>query len=610
MISVDSLSSRNRAPSVSQRVSSIAAAHPDAVALSASNTAMNYRELDRRSGQLAGYLAQAGVGAEVPVAICLRRSVDQIAAILAVMRAGGAFVPLDPNWPLARIQKLLDDAKAPVLVAEPDIAERIRGDRCFVVRLDRDAATIARCELIAPAARKRGDLAYIIYTSGSTGEPKGVEITDGNLLNLVEWHQREFHVGSTDRASYLSGLGFDAAVWEVWPYLCAGATVVIPPETVRSSSDLLQRWLVEQKITIAFVPSSLAEPMIVAPWPVKPALRYLLTGAETLHRAPVPGLGFTLVNNYGPTECTVVATSSVVAPQTPGIPPIGRPISNVRVHILGGDGRPVAAEETGEIYIGGTAVGRGYRNRPELTAERFLPDDLSPVEGGRLYRTGDLGRRAPDGQILFCGRADDQVKIRGHRIEPDEIAHALDRHPRVRSSAVVARAPHGGPEELIAYVVPVATDEPSAEELRLHLTNLLPDYMIPNRFVRVDALPVTANGKLDKQLLPQASAHNSLRSAGYQGARNRAEQILTAIFAEVLGGKQIGIHDSFFLSGGHSLLGTQIVLRARDAFGVDVTLRHLFEAQTVAKLAARIEQLITEKVTAMSEEEAERQLAV
>src|SRR5205085_2038655 len=195
------------------------------------------------------------VGAEVPVAICLGRSVDQVVTILAVLRAGGAFVPLDPNWPLARIQRLLDDAKAPVLVAEPEIVERIRADRCFMIRLDRDAATIARHELIAPTGRKRDDLAYIIYTSGSTGEPKGVEITDGNLLNLVEWHQREFDVRSTDRASYLAGLGFDAAVWELWPYLCAGATLVIPPETVRSSSDLPQQWLVEQKITIAFVPS-------------------------------------------------------------------------------------------------------------------------------------------------------------------------------------------------------------------------------------------------------------------------------------------------------------------------------------------------------------------
>jgi len=600
---------RDRAPSVPERVSSFVARQPDIVALRAGNASLTYGELEHRSGRLATYLARAGVGAEIPVAICLRRSVDQITAILAVLRAGGAFLPLDPAWPMARIQALVDDARARVLVAEPDIADQIAGDGCAVIRLDRDAAAIAACNPLPPARRKPGDLAYIIYTSGSTGEPKGAEIADENLLNLIEWHQRTFGIGPTDRASYLAGLGFDAAVWEVWPYLCAGGSVVLPPEAVRSSASLLQRWLIEQRITMAFVPSGLAEAMIAAPWPARPALRYLLTGAETLHRAPVPGLGFTVVNNYGPTECAVVATSAVISAETSGIPPIGRPISNVQVHILGADGRPVPDGEMGEIHIGGAAVGRGYRNRPRLTAERFLTDPFLR-NGERLYRTGDLGRRAADGQIFFCGRVDSQVKIRGHRVEPDEIAHALDRHALVRSSAIVVRSSDGAGEELTAYVVPVSGDEPSAEQLREHLAKLLPDYMIPGRFVRLDALPLTANGKLDRQLLPPPTEANALRSASYQGPRTRTEQVLISIFADVLGGRQIGVHDSFFLSGGHSLLGTQIVLRARDAFGIELTLRHLFEAQTVAKLAEKIEQLAAEQIAAMSEEEAERRLAV
>ena len=610
MDSIESLASASRAASIPEQVSLLAALKPDAPALSAGAASMSYAELDRRSGQLATYLVQSKAGPDVPVGICLKRSFDQVVAILAAMKSGGAFLPLDPSWPIVRIQKLLDDAQAPVVVAEPEIAAQVATTQHRAIRLDRDAAGIAGCRAIDPVERKPEQLAYIIYTSGSTGEPKGVEVADRNLLNLLDWHRSEFKIGPADRASYLAGLGFDAAVWEVWPYLSAGATVVIAPEEVRSSWRHLQAWLVEQKITMAFVSSSLAEPMISAPWPSGTALRYLLTGAEALHRAPVPGLGFALVNNYGPTECAVVATSSVIPPETTGMPPIGRPISNVRVHLLDGSGVPVGPGETGEIYIGGAAVGRGYRNRPELTDERFLPDPFSPVEGGRLYRTGDLGLRAADGQILFRGRMDDQEKIRGHRIEPDEIAHALNRHPRVSASAVVSRALGEHEKILVAYIVADPAGEPSAEELRAHLAEHLPDYMIPGRFARLDALPLTANGKLDKRALPEPSAQNALGQARYQGPRTRTEQALSSIFAEVLGGTRIGVEDSFFLSGGHSLLGTQVVLRARDVFGVELTLRHLFETQTVARLAAKIEQLLIEKVSAMSEEEVERRLAV
>ena len=509
---------------------------------------------------------------------------------------------------MARIRMLLRDSAVPIVVAEPAMAEQLGEDCPTVIRFGRDATAMAEYAPLPPVPRRPDDLAYVIYTSGSTGEPKGVEITDGNLLNLIEWHLSEFNIGPADRASHLAGLGFDAAVWEVWPSLCAGATVVIPPETVRSSTDLLRQWLIEQSITIAFVPSSLAEPMIAAPWPQRSALRCLLTGAETLHRAPAAGLGFSVVNNYGPTECAVVTTSTALRPDEPGVPPIGRPILNMQVHLLGEDGEPVQDGETGEIYIGGAGVGRGYRNRPALTAERFLPDRLSPG-GGRLYRTGDLGRRAPDGQIFFCGRIDDQVKIRGHRIEPDEIAAALNSHARVLSSAVVASASNGSAPELIAYVLPDGV-EPSAEELRDHLAKQLPDYMLPHRYVRLDALPLTPNGKLDKRALPAPTAQNALRSAPYEAPRTPVEQVLTSIFSEALNGAGIGIHDSFFLNGGHSLLGTQIVLRARDAFGVELTLRHLFEAQTVARLAKTIEWLAEERVSAMSEDEVERSLRI
>lgn len=605
----ESLLPQNSVLSVSERISGIAALQPEATALQSNIRAITYRELERQTARWAAFLREAGVSREVPAAICLRRSIARVTAILATLRAGGAFMPLDPAWPVARIERLLDDSGAPLVLIESGMADRIDSRRRRVIRVDRDASRVARCEPLACAARRPEDLAYVIYTSGSTGEPKAVEITDRNLLNLIEWHLREFDVGRTDRASHLAGLGFDAAIWEVLPHLCAGATVVIPPEETRCSAELLQRWLVEQKITIAFLPSSLAEPMIAERWERQPTLRFLLTGAEALHRAPVVDLGFIVVNNYGPTECAVVATSSRIPPHAAGMPPIGRPISNVQVHLLGADGEPVDDGETGEIYIGGTCVGRGYRNRPALTAERFLPDRFSS-RGGRLYRTGDLGRRAPDGEIFFCGRIDDQVKIRGHRVEPDEIVYALDRHESVRSSAVVAsERERDGSVELIGYVVPDGTS-PSAEELRDHLAGLLPDYMIPSRFVQLDALPLTASGKLDKQALPKPVAAFTSGPERDQTPKTPVERRLSAIFREALGGTPIGIHDSFFLNGGHSLLGTQVVLRARDAFGVEITLRQLFEAQTVARLARMVEQLVTERVTAMSEEEAERGFSI
>ena len=293
---------------------------------------------------------------------------------------------------------------------------------------------------------RRENLAYVIYTSGSTGEPKGAEVTYGNLLNLIFWHRSAFGVTASDRASHLAGLGFDASVWEVWPYLTAGASVALVDETTRTSPDLLRRFIVDEKINVAFVPTALAEPMIAADWPADTALRFLLTGADTLHGRPRTSLPFTLVNNYGPTECTVVATSGPIEAvgDSQELPPIGMPIANTKIYLLDEKRQPVAAGEVGEIYIGGTGVGRGYRNRDTLTAERFLPDPFRPVPDARMYRTGDLGRLRQDNQIGFHGRVDNQEKIRGHRVEPEEIAAALNRHSQVMSCAVVARAGEQG----------------------------------------------------------------------------------------------------------------------------------------------------------------------
>jgi amino acid adenylation domain-containing protein len=585
-------------------VAQIAKERPDAIALTAACGQLTYGELNSRADRLARYLRSLGAGPEVLVGVCLNRSFDQIVTILAVMKSGAAFLPLDPAWPTSRLQKLLDDAQAPLVITGADHAEALAADGRTAIVPDRDRAKIASAAGEIAAVVHRENLAYVIYTSGSTGEPKGAEITHGNLLNLIFWHRSAFSVTAADRASHLAGLGFDASIWEVWPYLTAGAEVVLVDDSVRTAPDLLRRFIVDEKINVAFVPTALAEPMIAADWPADTALHFLLTGADTLHGRPRATLPFALINNYGPTECTVVATSgSIDAVPDTELPPIGAPIANTNIYLLDENRMPVAAGDIGEIYIGGSGVGRGYRNRDAMTAEKFLPDPFRQSSGALMYRTGDLGRLRPDNQVGFHGRIDNQEKIRGHRVEPEEITAALGRHPQVMSCAVVARGDGQGAKQLVAYVVP-AEGVPNSNDLHAFLAALLPDYMIPSAFVRIDTLPLTTSGKLDREALPAPCAANALGRSESRAPQTPTEICLAEIVAGVLNVPQIGLDDNFFMTGGHSLLGTQVVMRARDDFGVDLTLRHLFAAPTVAKLAAVIEKLAFEKVASMSLDEA------
>jgi amino acid adenylation domain-containing protein len=525
------------------------------------------------------------------VGVSLERSFEYVIAVLAVWKAGGAYVPVDLEWPEERRAFVLEDARAAVVIGA--------GLKVDVRHVLKKAAS---------AEITRENLAYIIYTSGSTGKPKGVEVTHGNLLNLVFWHRRAFGVTAEDRASHVAGLAFDAVVWELWPYLSAGASVALADATTRTSPELLREWLAAEGITISFVPTALMEPMLTAEWPVKTALRYLLTGADTLHRYPEAGLPFQVVNNYGPTECTVVATSGVVKPSyVSGRPAIGAAIANTQIYLLNENREPVKAGETGEIYIGGTSVARGYRNQPQLTAERFVENPFSPAVDARMYRTGDLGAMMPEGQIAFLGRADNQEKIRGHRIEPDEIVSVLERHPKVSSAAVVGRGNACG-RQLVGYVVP-AGQGPRSRELREFLSKELPEYMIPSRFVRIAALPLTANGKLDRGALPEPTAENALDTTVYRAPESAMEIKIASILEELLRVKRVGLEDNFFLLGGHSLLGTQLVLRVRERFGVMLTLRDLFMAQTVGNLSDEIERQLIARLDAMSEEEAGEMLA-
>ena len=597
---------------VSQLVSDRAAAAPDAPALVAGGAVMSYGELDRRSNQLAHYLIALGVAPEVTVGLCLARSPEAVMCALAVLKAGGAYIPLDPAYPVERLAFMLDDAQPLVLITRPEMAEQLPAGDWQVLTIDTDGPQIDRYSTDAPATIAQAEqLAYVIYTSGSTGHPKGVEITHASLMNLVRWHQRAFDVTPDDRASLLAGVGFDAAVWETWPYLTAGASLHLPDEITRVSPDLLRDWLVAEKITISFLPTALAERIMTLAWPSTTALRILLTGADTLHRHPSTNLPFKLINNYGPTECTVVATSGLIIPgvSRSTLPTIGRPIDNTQIYILDEQHRQVSVGTTGELCIGGAGVARGYLKRPELTPEKFIQNPFSTEPGARLYKTGDLARYLENGEIAYLGRIDDQIKIMGYRIEPNEIVAVLNRHPAIQTSVVVANGNGCGDKHLVAYVVLDSASQPAAADLRGFLLQDLPEYMTPALFVQLQTLPLTQNGKVDRAALPAPDAENTLRDEEFTGPRTPLEARLAGMLCSLLGLEQVSVHDNFFMLGGHSLLGTQLIAQVRSDFGVDLALLTLFDAPTIAELSAEIEQLILARVTAMSEDEVQRFVA-
>jgi len=437
-------------------VEAVAARTPAALAVASAPEHVTYEELNRRANQLAHALRAEGVGREALVGVCVEPSVEMIVGLLATLKAGAAYVPLDPTFPRERLTFMLEDARTRVLLTQERISPRVSGYAGRIVCLDADWERIARESDGNPAGDVTpDDLAYVIYTSGSTGRPKGVEIPHAGLNNLVVWHQRAYHVSASDRATQLAAPGFDASVWEIWPYLTAGASLYIVDERTRASAHDLAEWLSAHAITLCFLPTPLTEAVLDGPWPEGIALRALLTGGDRLHRRPPRGLPFSLVNHYGPTENTVVATCATVAPaaESDALPPIGFPIANVEVYLLDPRLEPVPIGVAGELHIGGAGLARGYLHHPELTAEKFIPHPFSARPGARLYRTGDLVRYLPDGAIEFLGRIDQQVKIRGFRIELGEIESVLGQHPAVREAVVSAREDQPDDQRLVAYVV-------------------------------------------------------------------------------------------------------------------------------------------------------------
>jgi amino acid adenylation domain-containing protein len=585
-------------------VNSRAVALPRAIAVAADSTILSYAELNRQANQLAHCLKSAGVGRERLVGLHLKRSPAFIVAALATLKAGAAYLPLDPDSPRERSAYMLRDSGVSVVVTSENVPEELGDSPCPVVNIDRDASSIGSQSVEAPGGKIHPeDLAYVIYTSGSSGRPKGVEVTHANLMNLVRWHIHKFQVRAEDRASFLAALGFDAAVWELWPYLTAGASVHLPNGDVGHDPVALRDWLIEKRITMSFAATPIAERLLTLDWAANSRLKILLTGADTLRRRPASTSSFTLVNNYGPTECTVVATSGTVASSNNGSrPSIGLPIDNTVVYILDEARRALPQGQAGELYVGGAGVARGYRNQPALSAERFVQVWFGSNHE-RLYRTGDLGRELPNGEIEFLGRVDEQLKIRGFRIEPNEIITALNSCPGVRASTVVAREEPGGEKRLLAYVVLAPNSAKRASALRDHLARLLPDYMIPAVFIELGSIPVTANGKVDRASLPEPTSANQLRDDSHVAPRSLVEQRLAALIAPLLRVERIGVNDNFFLLGGHSLLGTQLITRIRDVFGVDLPLLSLFDHPTLAGMSGEIELLILAKIAATSRED-------
>lgn len=572
-----------------------AKATPNALALQSETQTVSYHELESRANQLAQRLRRLGVDSEALVGICLPRSPEMVVAALAAMKAGGAYVPIDTDYPVRRVEFMLRDTQIRVLVTHAQIARTLTPGDWQLLLLDEEGPK-EPAQFLSPLSSTMsvGNLAYVIYTSGSTGQPKAVQITHRGLLNLIHWHRRAFSVSAEDRASQVASFGFDAAGWEIWPYLTAGASVHFADDTTRLSPKSLRDWLLVKEITISFAPTAIAEALITLDWPDSTPLRVLLTGADALHRYPPANLPFHFVNNYGPTECTVVATSGRVLPnqESDRLPTIGRPIDNVQTYILDDRLAQVPVGTIGELFVGGAGLARGYLNRPEQEAEAFIPNPFSGQSGERLYRTGDLARFLPDGQIAFVGRTDEQVKIRGYRIEPNEIVSVLNRYPGVDASAVVARVDNGGDKRLIAYVV--SSDlQLNRGALQEHLRAQVPDHMVPVAFVRLDSLPLNASGKLDRDALPAPTSENTIADEIYLAPRTAVEKHMVSILAALLGLERIGLNDNFFFLGGHSLLGTQLIARVRNTFGVELSLRKVFDSPTAAELSDEIERLLS-----------------
>ncbi|MBG1265874.1 non-ribosomal peptide synthase/polyketide synthase, partial [Nostoc sp. WHI] len=575
---------------------------PDAVAVVFENQQLTYHQLNSRANQLAHYLQSLGVKADVLVGICIERSLEMIVGLLAILKAGGAYVPLDSEYPQDRLSFMLEDAQVRVLLTQQQLVNKLPQHTAQVVCLDTDFLKIAQereSNLLNTATP--GNLAYVIYTSGSTGKPKGVLVNHSNVVRLFAATDSWYNFNSQDVWTMFHSYAFDFSVWEIWGALLYGGRLVVVPYFVTRSPESFYNLLCQEQVTILNqTPSAFRQLIPASQGTIGDLnLRLVIFGGEALelkslqpwfecHGDQMPQL----VNMYGITETTVHVTYRPLskADLNGSASIIGRPIADLQVYLLDEHLQPVPIGVPGEMHIGGAGVARGYLNRPELTAQRFISNSFNGNSKQLLYKSGDLARYLPNGELEYLGRIDQQVKIRGFRIELGEIEALLVQHPDVRESVVVLREDEPSDKRLVAYVVPQVEQSPQVGELRRFLKEKLPEYMVPNAIVILGAIPLTSNGKVDRRALPAPELHSQLTDK-FIAPRTPIEEMLALIWAQVLKVEQVGIYDNFFELGGHSLLATQLVSRIRNIFKVELPLRSLFVAATVAELAQEIGQL-------------------
>ena len=552
------------------------------------NRHLSFAALNKRAERLALALCRYGVTTETVVGLCFPASLENAMAVLAVVKSGGVYLPMDPAYPASRLSYLIRDSGASLVLTS--LAGNLSGAQCPVMTLEA-ALGEAESEIAGEPQTHLGNKQglYLIYTSGSTGKPKGTLVSHGAMANLVDWHQNRFQVQRRDRVALLAGPGFDASAWEFWTNLLTGSCLVVPHLSIRTDAAALLQWMTDLQITHSFCPTALAEALMMETPPPGLALKTLWTGGDKLKMVKPPSFPAPLVNLYGPSEATVISTWSLVPDNLDLTPPdIGGPIDNSRCYIVDAALRNVPVGVPGELVVGGLGLSRGYLNRPALTAEKFTPDPFASVPGSRLYHTGDRVRFLPvkgdRPKIAFLGRFDHQVQLRGYRIEPGEIETLLMNHPDVKQALVLVIQPEGDLARLVGFVQ--CGQEPfDGEGVGLYLRDKLPDYMVPSQLISLKAFPMTANGKVDRAQLRRQALN--FRSAPKQSTTpgNPVEASLVRIWSEVLGVAQVAPEDNFFALGGHSLLATRLVTRIKRDLGLALPLRVLFERPTVKSLA-------------------------
>ena len=594
-----------------------AARTPHDVAVVFEDQQLTYAELHSRANQLAHYLRALDVGPEVLVGIYMERSPEMLVGMLGVLKAGGAYVPLDLTYPQERLAFMLQDANVSVVLAQDRTAERLPDTEATVLPLDGYWPMIeAESEEAPDGGATPENAAYVIYTSGSTGKPKGVVIPHRGLVNYLSWAVKNYRVGEGRGATVHSPLGFDLTVTSIFTPLLVGRSVALVPESqgLEGFNAILRQ---EKNLSLIKLTPSHLELLnqMVSAEDIANTSNVLIVGGEALWNETVDfwrthAPETRVINEYGPTETVVgccVYEMTDEATNSAAVP-IGRPIDNAEIYVLDNYMQPVPTGVLGEIYIGGVQLARGYLGRPDLTAERFIPHPFASEPGQRLYRTGDVARFLANGQIEYIGRTDQQTKIRGYRIELGEIEVLLAQHEAVREVAVIAREDVIGDKRIVAYVVMIGEQESPVATLRHFLQERLPDFMMPSAFVVMDALPLSPNGKVDRNLLPMPGLSLGSREETYVEPRTALERILAAVWSETIGVERVGVQDNFFELGGHSLLATQVLARVQEDFQVDLPLRIMFEGMTVEQMAQAV--LENEAVPGQSEKIAQALLKI